>query len=163
MPAFWFYRLADGRFTGDGYIGTDVAPNTPEGCAAALDVTDWQSQRVDLQTRQVVDWQPPAPADDALRSWAWDADVRRWVATPTLAALRAEAIGPVQAEIDSEERRQDRPLRELMQALLIAAQPPQASAAKLAEVAARIDYLRGIRSAMESAATAAELAAITWA
>lgn len=43
----------------------------------------------------VVDYQPPAPADDTLQTWAWDAASKRWQASPTLLAVqlaRWEAI-----------------------------------------------------------------------
>ena len=86
------YRLADGALTGQSLWveeGDDqvLSSNTPTGCGAVTGVTDWQAQRVDLETLEVVDWQPPAPANDELRTWSWSADVRRWVSTPTVAAL----------------------------------------------------------------------------
>jgi hypothetical protein len=36
----------------------------------------------------VIDYQPPAPADTDLQTWAWDANTRRWQPVPTLAALQ---------------------------------------------------------------------------
>lgn len=86
-----FYSLVDGTFDGRGRTGTDeqIEAKTPAGCGAidADMVGDWRSQRVDLPTGDVVDWQPPAPADTELATWSWDADARRWVAQPTVAAL----------------------------------------------------------------------------
>lgn len=86
----WFYDTATGRLTGDSYVGADLEGNTPAGCAAVEGVEDWQAQRVDLETGAVVAWQPPAPGDDALRTWAWDASARRWLPSPTAAAVAAE-------------------------------------------------------------------------
>lgn len=92
----WFYSLADGTFTGDSYAGPDLQANMPAGYAAIEGVADWQAQRVDLETGALVDWQPPAPSDDAMRTWGWDAQARRWQPTPTTAAIAAE----VRAERD---------------------------------------------------------------
>lgn len=90
-----FYRLADGILTGravtlDDDDHTLLQANTPDGCAAVTGVSDWLAQRVDLATGALVDWQPPAPADDARRTWQWDAQLRRWQPVPTSAALAEE-------------------------------------------------------------------------
>lgn len=93
-----FYRVFDGVFTGRSYIGQAdrVEAKTPPGCAAieARLVADWQSQRVDLATGAVVDWQPPQPEPTKWETWTWDATTRRWTPAPTLAAhwrsVRAE-------------------------------------------------------------------------
>ncbi|WP_428421978.1 tail fiber assembly protein [Methylibium sp.] len=61
--------------------------NIPSGLAAREGVYDHLSQRVDLITGAVVDWQPPAPADTEFETWAWDAKTRRWLSTPTEAAI----------------------------------------------------------------------------
>lgn len=90
MSTWHFYRLSDGIFTGRALTAPSLAAlqaNTPEGCGALLGVSDWQSQRVDLATGLLVDWQPPAPADDELRTWRWDDSARRWVPVPTAAAV----------------------------------------------------------------------------
>lgn len=61
--------------------------NTPPGWAAIEGRFDHLSQRVNLATGQVEDYQPPAPADDELRTWAWDESTKRWIASPTDAAV----------------------------------------------------------------------------
>ncbi|MBT9495383.1 MAG: phage tail assembly chaperone [Paucibacter sp.] len=38
----------------------------------------------------VVPYQPPAPPDDELRTWAWDQTSKRWRSTPTTAAIAAD-------------------------------------------------------------------------
>lgn len=93
MSAWHFYALETGLFTGRWIdCPTDhVQANTPEGCGAAQGVADWQAQCVDLQTGQVIDWQPPAPASDAMRTWSWSEQARRWIAVPTQAAHAAAA------------------------------------------------------------------------
>jgi hypothetical protein len=39
----------------------------------------------------VIDYIPPAPADDQWQTWAWDSGIKRWVATPTLLAVKRDA------------------------------------------------------------------------
>lgn len=51
---------------------------------------DHLSERIDLATGEVVDYRPPAPPDDELRTWAWDETTKRWRSTPTTAAIAAE-------------------------------------------------------------------------
>jgi len=46
----------------------------------------------------VVDYQPPAPQDTALLTWAWSADTKRWLSTPTSEAINADAVAAVKAE-----------------------------------------------------------------
>lgn len=59
------------------------------------DLIDPQSQRVDLNTSELLDYEPPPPADTVAETWAWNASTRRWVATPTIAALRASAFAAI--------------------------------------------------------------------
>jgi hypothetical protein len=92
---FSFYELSSGALLGHLWAGceADLASNTPPGCAAVPGRHDHLANRVRLITddhgAQVpirVDWQPPAPQDDELRTWAWDAAAKRWQAQPTQAA-----------------------------------------------------------------------------
>jgi hypothetical protein len=84
-----FYDTATGAIAPGAMTCTaaQVAANTPPGHSTIEGRFDHRSQRVDLATGQVVDCQPPAPADDELRTWAWNADTRRWVASPTVLAV----------------------------------------------------------------------------
>lgn len=88
------YDPATGLFTGQTVSG--VLAN-PSGLAAIPGVFDHLSQRVNLETGQIEDYQPDAPADDDLRTWDWDAQIKRWVATPTLAALKLAARERIKA------------------------------------------------------------------
>jgi hypothetical protein len=92
VTVWHLYALTTGHFTGQAFTGgpLDAQANTPPGCGAVAGVDDWMAQRVDLESGQVVDWQPPAPADDGMRTWAWDAAARRWLSSPTSAAIAAE-------------------------------------------------------------------------
>lgn len=91
-----FFDAETGLLTGRTYRGDELAANTPEGQAAIEGVFDWLCQRVDIATGQVVEYQPPAPPDDALRTWAWDAGAKHWIPSPTAAALAID----VRAERD---------------------------------------------------------------
>lgn len=160
-----FYRLADGILTGRTVTLDDsdealLQANTPPGCAAVADVFDWEAQRVDLKAGQLVDWQPPAPADDALRTWAWNAEARRWAPVPTLAALKAQRLARLQAAIEAQEAAQARPVRELLAAMLAGGQADQAARDRFGAIAAKITALQLKRAAVEAAASAQELAAI---
>jgi Domain of unknown function (DUF4376) len=94
-----FYDTATGALAPSALTcaAAQVAANTPPGHAAIEGRFDPLSQRVDLATGQVVDYQPPAPAADELRTWAWDEATRRWVAVPTLAALKLAARDRIKA------------------------------------------------------------------
>jgi hypothetical protein len=72
-----FYRLSDGTFTGRTLCVPDnaIAMNTPAGLAVKAGIFDHLSQRVDVDSGEVVDYQPPQPNDDH----EWNAEVRRWV------------------------------------------------------------------------------------
>lgn len=92
MTTWHIYRLTTGQFTGQSFTGgvDNLAANTPAGCGAIAGVADWMAQRVDLESGLVIDWTPPAPEDDVLRTWSWDAAARRWTPAPTDAALAVE-------------------------------------------------------------------------
>jgi hypothetical protein len=86
----WSFYDAETGAIAPGVItctAAQLAANTPAGHIAIPGAFDHLSQRVDLATGQVVDYQPPAPADDELRTWAWNAETRRWVASPTVLAM----------------------------------------------------------------------------
>ncbi len=84
-----FYDEATGIFTGREYVGPArmLAANTPAGLVAwdtLAAPADPVSQRVDVATGVLVDYQPPMPDDRGGElSWAWDEIARRWVSTQT--------------------------------------------------------------------------------
>ena len=83
------YDAETGLFNGtriDCLSVDTLTQNTPPGHAAMAGNFDYMSQRVDLSTGEVVDWQPPAPPDDEWQTWSWHVDSKRWRATPTTAA-----------------------------------------------------------------------------
>lgn len=72
-----------------------VAAQVPVDAANAL-AASTATARLAAQTQMddarafvvVVDYQPPPPANDADQTWAWNATTKRWLSTPTLAALK---------------------------------------------------------------------------
>lgn len=155
MTTWHIYSLETGIFTGQSVTGDDatLAANVPDGCGGAADVIDWASQRVDLATGAVIDWQPPAPADDAMRTWAWHAGAKRWIDQPTLAARRAQRMQEVQLAIQTQEAAQARPMRELLQALLNSHAPDQQPRARMQHIADEIARLQALRAALAAAQT----------
>lgn len=83
MRAWYFYDLKTGLFTGRRfktkkrreYALRDLEMSTPKGYGAIEgDNIDWRSQKVDINTGQIVDYVPPRPDTDH----QWDAKTRRW-------------------------------------------------------------------------------------
>lgn len=135
IRCWYFYRLTDGTFTRARLCTSDPAlavANTPPGCGAYAGDVDPDSQRVDIETGEIVDWQPPRPSDDH----EWDADRRRWEMSPAAAKREAERID-AQRRIDALEQSQLRPLRELL-----LDQTSETARARLAEINAEIVTLR---------------------
>lgn len=93
MNHWTFYDQATGRFTGRSYSGTEdyLGHNTPAGCSSLPGHFDHARQCVDLNTGEVIDWQPPRPDDTADETFDWDGDGCRWAATPTIASLERSA------------------------------------------------------------------------
>lgn len=135
MKTWHFYDLTTGLFTRQRLVTSDdalLAANTPAGCGAHAGAVDPDSQRVDLATGELVDWQPPQPSVDH----EWNTDSRRWELTPAAAKREAAALD-AQRRIEALEIAQLRPLRELL-----LDQTSQPARARLAEIDAEIATLR---------------------
>jgi hypothetical protein len=130
----WSFYDATGLFVGRTFTGPseNLEMNTPQGHAAMEGVHDHLSRRVDLETGETVDWQPPQPSADHV----WNADTKRWQlhqAVQDKLVRRQAAVGRIAAL----EALQARPLREL------ARDPSSAEARKrLAAIEAEIAALR---------------------
>lgn len=70
------YSTETGLFTGVIIAVHDdlLDANTPSGHAALIGRYDNLSQRVDIASGEVIDYQPPAPSADH----EWNADTKRW-------------------------------------------------------------------------------------
>lgn len=154
-----FYRLDTGEVLSHSMHLPDaetVVANTPAGCVAVQMAIDHLSQRVQLVPDDfgnavpvLVDYQPPAPADDADQTWAWDATIRRWVSVPTQAALNRKAAEVILAQLAELDAKLVRPAGEITQAMALGQTLPPNAVSKLQEINA------------EKAALRAQLAALT--
>jgi hypothetical protein len=90
MNTFSVYNRETGLFTGTYITCADhfLDVNVPEGCSCVLGSYDHLSQRVDLDSGVVVDYQPPQPSG----SYTWDTETKRWVYVPTLADCKAKKL-----------------------------------------------------------------------
>jgi hypothetical protein len=138
MGVWSIFNEASGLLTGTVITGSrETLEGTLErmpGFSATEGHHDHRSRRVDLDTGELVDYTPPPPTD-----------------AEVLEGLRWPALDSVQREIDAHERRQARPLRELL-----LGPSPQAQA-RLAEIDAAIVELRAKRAAIAAAADRAAL------
>jgi hypothetical protein len=90
MRTWSFYDQVSGSFSGRRFRALNdraLDANTPDGLVPLEGTFDRLSQRVDVQTGKVVDFQPPQPDADH----EWNAESRRWVKkAAVLAAERAD-------------------------------------------------------------------------
>lgn len=94
MNIFSVFRLADGLFTGQRVSAADADSARsflPRDMGLVAGIHDHLCRRVILSTGEVASWRPEAPADTDLATWCWHEASERWVAEPTLAALKAAA------------------------------------------------------------------------
>jgi hypothetical protein len=82
-----FYDAATGRFDGQQVLASSdaIKAMVPDGFIAIDGHYDPLTQRVDIATGEVVDYQPPAPSAD----YEWNKDAKRWQLTPAIAAKQA--------------------------------------------------------------------------
>lgn len=99
MSTWSKYSLADGRLTGVTVTcsGDYLDANVEADCGCVIGEYDALSQRVDLATGLVIDYQPPQPSPDH----AWDAELRRWLYVPTLADHKAAKLALINAQCTS--------------------------------------------------------------
>lgn len=155
MKTYSFYSTASGMFDGLRFRGheADALRHCPPGCALIEGAHDRLSQRVDLQSGQVIDYQPAKPEDTELQVWQWIG--RRWVAVLTVAGLRAQLIDNLSASALALERGTDRLVRE---AVLSA--PAHPAYARMAAIEASVAPIRAAITAAMAASTKEELDAI---
>lgn len=102
----YFYDLQTGIFTGQSIGGPAewVDANVPEGMGAWSRSVDIKAQRVDLETGDLVDYQPDKPADTADTVWSWDQTTRRWVASKTIAWFKRAKLDQISAIRETKNR-----------------------------------------------------------
>jgi len=88
---------------------SQLAANVREKEASIEGDFDTQSNRVDLKTGEVVDYQPPQPSPD----FEWDEDVKRWKLSESAVAVMV-ADGDARTAIKDQEATSLRAIRELL-------------------------------------------------
>jgi hypothetical protein len=119
MPTWSKYRRTDGLFTGQRFTAKNarvVADNVDDQHALIEGAFDHLSQRVDIQTGDVVDYQPPRPSDDH----EWNAVTKRWQRPESVELALAQGRR-ARAEIQLTEQSSARAQRELLLLLSVAA------------------------------------------
>jgi hypothetical protein len=111
MKTFSFFDPATGELSAETVTCSDrqADANTRPGLTRIEGGLDHLSQRVDIETGDVIDYQPPAPSD----LHEWDASIKRWRLPDAVVAAQAEQRALL-AMIQRIEARQPRALRELM-------------------------------------------------
>jgi hypothetical protein len=111
MSTYSFYHPETGQIHHQAF-GTDDArmlkANTPAGYVATPGCLDPLSQRIDVTTGEVVDYQPPSPSPDH----EWNATTKRWQINAAVTA-KAEAHRCAKASIAALEVSGVRTAREL--------------------------------------------------
>lgn len=77
-------------------LETQLAGNTPDGFTPIEGHFDYLSQRIDLTTGEVVDYQPPQPSDDH----EWNAETKRWLHKPEVIE-RNQRIANARAQLQA--------------------------------------------------------------
>lgn len=94
---------------------------------------------------------------------AWDNVARRWVDTRTLDQLKRDKSAQINAVIESREREQSRPSREIALASATLKPVPAAAVARLQAIETAIVALRAALSAVAAAETVEAVEAVKWA
>ncbi len=88
MTEYHIYSMSDGLFTGSSISCSQshLDANVPDGCSCLPGAIDYLSQRVDLATGLVIDYQPPQPSINHV----WNTEKKRWLYVPTDADIAGE-------------------------------------------------------------------------
>lgn len=102
------YRIDTGQIVSH-FTGSQSAleQNIPAGHASVEGRFDPHSRRIDHETKEVIDWQPPSPSGDH----EWKPSARRWVLKEDAAQARDLRFMALE-RIEKLERAQHRAMRE---------------------------------------------------
>lgn len=109
----YIYDLSTGLLTGTSFTSSDEGEferQITEGHGMVFDVVDCQSQRVDLATGKLVDYQPARPSDDHY----WEPRSKRWRLNPIVDQAR-QRRGEIIQRIKELDERLIRPMAELFE------------------------------------------------
>jgi hypothetical protein len=132
-----FYDQKTGEILSRTYSGPQLDINTPPGTAAIEGVFDSLSQRIDLETLAVVDYQPPQPDADH----EWNAETRRWI-------KKAEVIASEQKDRAARVALEDIDARSIRRLRELSVSDPQLAALESEAVEFRKDLVADLSAAV---------------
>lgn len=99
MNTYSFFSDETGLFEGQARQLSEayVAMNTPAGHTAVQGFFDSAWQRMNLDTMEVEPYQPPAPLNTDMATYAWNDVKKRYDGAPTLLAIKAYAAQLIDA------------------------------------------------------------------
>jgi hypothetical protein len=165
------YLAATGEITGKRITTASpelLALNTAPGEAWLLGEVEHLGQRVEMRPDDfgnavvpvVVPYQPPAPPASEWVTWAWSEPQRRWLAVPTLAALKREANQPLLRQLEALDVSVVRPAGEIAEAMALGLAPAASSLARLRQLNAEKAQIRQQLQAIAASTSAEELASL---
>jgi hypothetical protein len=93
------YNLSTGRFAQRiSCPAASLDMNVPEGHGCVLGEYDLETQMIDIETSEVIDYQPPPPSVNHV----WNAETRRWVYVPTLADHKTARLADINKRCEQE-------------------------------------------------------------
>jgi hypothetical protein len=108
---FHSYDTVTGLLTGNSFSCSDhtVVPDEINGLSwhQSDGQIDHLSQKIDIDTGTIVDYQPEKPSDEH----EWNTDVKRWALMPAVVAAKQARVAAI-AEIAALEAKQPRAMRE---------------------------------------------------
>lgn len=153
MRTYHLYDLSTGLFDGRRFSTSDaaaVAANS-HGMGTIEGVTDPESQRVDIETGALVDYQPPRP--DEHHEWIERNEhgqrIRRWVLKSAIAERR-NRVAAIHAQLAALDARLVRALGELADEAYL--EPKNIAFSKVADINKQKGTLRAELRALESTA-----------
>lgn len=156
-----------GLFSGLEIVGDAdfVAANTPPGMGVwSTDGAVPDALRHKVIKGALIEYQPAKPADSDDVEWVWRADVWRWMPQETaamqLSRRKSAAAADALAEIAAAESSQARPMREILDALLLGGVPPAPAVSRFEAIKADIEVSRSKHAAILAADTVVALDAI---
>jgi hypothetical protein len=138
----WSFIKEDGTIHPQRYTGPDnlLEMNTPNGCRPIEGVYDRLREK--FEDDILVAYVPPKPYSDTLTDWTWNDGTRTWDKVKTEYAIQREVEAGLKSAIESEEKLQLRPLREVVMALVNRTAIPVAALQKLNTIESNIETSR---------------------
>lgn len=117
----------------------DISTKTPDGCIPIEGEYDHLSQRVDIETGDIVDYQPPLPDDDH----DWNAEAKRWLKRAEVRQWE-RARDAAQTQLDALDLKKVRALSEHVLSPERAGRDGKLPRERLEEIEAQMEPLRAV-------------------